>query len=326
MTQTAVPTARPEAGENARHLARPRQWDGRTSTGLGIYLYFLTFKWLGPRFAYLLLYPVVLYYQVSRRKAARASKDYLRRRFPGLKGLRLWGRRYRHFLSFGRVLVDRAYAFTNMLGEVELTRDGTEVIPKALDEGKGVILLSAHLGNWELAAYCLQEFHRNGKAVPVNAVMFKGESEKVERYLRRVSGEPPFKIIASNDSLQASIETIQALRRGEIVAIHGDRLLGSAGVKVPFLGGQAMFPTGPFAIAAITGAPLVITFANREGTRKYALCARGPYKIQFRSRATRDEDLRKWVHVYVRELEARLERYPLQWHNFYEFWEPESEG
>ncbi|MCA8945783.1 MAG: lipid A biosynthesis acyltransferase, partial [Planctomycetes bacterium] len=61
--------------------------------------------------------------------------------------------RYRHFLSFGRVLVDRGYAFLGMMGEVKFERDGHEVIEEVLAGGKGVILMSAHLGNWELAAY-----------------------------------------------------------------------------------------------------------------------------------------------------------------------------
>jgi predicted LPLAT superfamily acyltransferase len=306
-----------------RSGARARDWDGRTRTGLGILIFYWTFRFLGPRFAYALLYPVVFYYQLVARKNGRASYDYLRRRYPGIGGLRLWLMRYRHFLSFGRVLVDRGYAFLGMLGNVKLERDGHEVIEKTLATGKGVILLSAHLGNWELAAYCLGGFLRDGRRVPVNAVMFKGESEKVEKQLSRTSGERPFRVISSNDSLQASIECKDALERGEIVAIHGDRILGSGGVRVPFLGSDAKFPIGPFVLAASTGAPVIFTFANRLGTRHYALMARGPYYFEFTNRKQRDADLENWVRQYAAQLEELLQTYPLQWHNFYMFWEAE---
>lgn len=300
--------------------ARPRDWDGKTRTGLGILIFFWTFKLLGPRFAYALLYPVCLYYIVVNQKNGRASRDYLRRRYPGIGFVRLWWKNYRHFLSFGRVLVDRGYAFLGMLGKVRFERDGAEALREAIQGGKGMILISAHLGNWELAGYGLSEF---GK-VKVNAVMFKGESEKVEKQLRKASGEPPFRIIASNDSLQASIECKDALERGEVVAIHGDRLMGSGGVKVPFLGANAKFPVGPYVLAASTGAPVFFTFANRLGTRHYALRARGPFYFSFKDRKQRDADLKSWVQLYASELEDLLKTYPLQWHNFYPFWETEE--
>lgn len=317
MSGTATETPPAEAPTQAR----PKDWDGRTRTGLGILVFFYLFRFLGPRFAYALLYPVCVYQLIFNQRNGRASRDYLRRRYPGLGGIALWWKNYRHFLSFGRVLVDRGYAFLGMLGEVKFERDGHEVIEQVLADGKGVILISAHLGNWELAAYCLGGFISQGKRIPVNAVMFKGESEKVERQLKKASGEPPFRVIASNDSLQASIECMNALKRGEVVAIHGDRVLGAAGVSVPFLGHEAKFPIGPFVLAANTGAPVVFTFANRLGVRKYALMARGPFTFKFENRTQRDANLKQWVGQYAAQLEGLLQKYPLQWHNFYSFWD-----
>ena len=307
------------AGADLR--ARPKEWDGRTRSGTGILIFYYLFRFLGPRFAYLLLYPVALYYVIFNRAHGRASADYLRRRFPGIGWLRLWWMRYRHFLSFGKVLVDRGYAFLGMLGTVKFERDGHDVIESVLGQGKGAILISAHLGNWELAAYCLGAFRANGRRIPVNAVMFKGESEKVEKQLKRASGEQPFQVISSNDALQASIECMNALKRGEVVALHGDRTLGAGGVEVPFLGSVATFPVGPYVLAAQTGAPVVFTFANRLGTRHYQLMARGPFHYKFRDRRNREADLKQWAGDYARLLEGLLEKYPLQWHNFYKFWD-----
>lgn len=320
MSATATETPPREA----QTQAKPKEWDGKTRTGFGILIFYWTFKLLGPRFAYLLLYPVAFYYVLFNRKNGRASRDYLKRRFPGIGWFRVRWMHYRHFLSFGRVLVDRAYAFLGMLGEMKFERDGAEALREGLAAGNGVIVVSAHLGNWELAGYGLSEFKTAGASVKVNAVMFKGESEKVEKQLKKASGEPPFRIIASNDSLQASIECKQALERGEIVAIHGDRLMGSSGVKVPFLGAEAKFPIGPYVLAASTGAPIVFTFANRLGVRHYKLTARGPHYFKFGDRKKRNEDLKAWVQIYVDLIEELLKQYPLQWHNFYPFWDTEE--
>lgn len=298
-----------------------KPWDGRIRTSYGILFFYYTFRIFGPRLAYAMLYPAVLYYQFFALKGKRASNDYLRRRFPGIGGFRLWRMRYRHFLSFGRMLVDRAYAFLGLLKKVRIERDGEGVIPGALADGKGLILMSAHLGNWELAAYCLGAYTVNGVPVPVNAVMYKGDGERVQRQLKRASGEPPFRVIASNDSLQASIEAKDALQRGEIVAIHGDRTLGAGGVKARLLGAEATFPAGAFVLAATTGAPVVFTFANRLGTRHYKLRARGPFHFQYTSRAERDANLSQWAQQFADELEAVMQEHPLQWFNFYPFWE-----
>ena len=98
-TATEVP---PSASAEAPTQSRPKEWDGKTRTGFGILIFFWTFKTLGPRFAYLLLYPVAFYYVIFNQKNGRASRDYLRRRYPGIGFFSLWWKNYRHFLSFGR--------------------------------------------------------------------------------------------------------------------------------------------------------------------------------------------------------------------------------
>jgi len=311
----------PDGQTGTSSNAGARQWDGRTRTGLGILIFYWSFRVLGPWFAYALLYPVVLYYQFFARKGARASSDYLRRRFPELGWFALWRMRYRHFLSFGRVLVDRTYAFLGLLDRVRIDRSGDDALRDALAQGKGVILLSAHIGNWELAAWALSGALQS--RVPVNAVMFKGESERVAKQLSRASGEAPFQVIESNDSLNASIRCIEALKRGEIVAMHGDRTLGQPGVKAEFLGSQAAFTPGPYVLAATTGAPVFFVFSNRTGPRRYRLTLKGPHYFAFSSRAAREAELREWAGRYARAIEEVLSEFPLQWHNFYMFWEQE---
>lgn len=297
-----------------------RSWDGKTRNSTGIRFLFWLFCMLGPLFASVLLYPVAAYYLLVARNNARGSRDYLRRRFPEAGWFRLRFLNYRHFLSFSRILLDRAYAFAGMLDRFEFEREGAEAFSEALKEGKGLVVVSAHLGNWELAAHGLGTLGRSVTKVPINVVWFRNEGEKARKNLERVSKNQPFAIIDSSDPLQASIDMMNALKRGEIVAIHGDRAMGGGSVAAEFLGAKAEFPSGPYVVAANTGAPLVYVFANRDRAKRYSLKVVGPFHFKFASRREREANLAEWVARYATLLEERLSRYPLQWHNFYQFW------
>lgn len=315
MSGEAMPAAAQPA--EPRHQ---RHWDGRTRSGLGIRLMFWLFRAFGPLFAYTLLYPVVFYYLVVAGigRHGRASRDYLRRAFPKCGAMRILLLNYRHFLSFGRILLDRAYAFAGMHDRFVFERENTEAFERALAMGKGLIVVSAHIGNWELAAHTLASLRGSAK-VPVNLVWFRNESGTQEKHLQHVAAELPYKIIDSRDPLQASIDMVNALRRGEIVAIHGDRCTGNA-VNVPFFGADAAFPNGPWVVAANTGAPVVYVFVNRVGHCHYSLRVVGPRVLSYESRKSRADDLKRWTAEYAAELERRLHEFPLQWHNFFPFW------
>jgi predicted LPLAT superfamily acyltransferase len=273
----------------------------------------------GPLFAYTLLYFVVFYYLLFAGRHGRASRDYLRRAFPGTRGLKLLWLNYLHFLSFGRILLDRAYAFSGMHDRFTFERENTEAFAAGLAMGRGLIVVSAHMGNWELAAHALATVGKNVARVPINLVWFRNESGSEKKHLERVSGEQPYNIIDSRDPMQASIDMVAALKRGEIVAIHGDRYTGNA-LRVPFFGGEAPFPSGPYVVAANTGAPVVCVFANRVGSCHYSLRVIGPRVLQYSSRRERNDNLKQWTAEYAQFLEARLREFPLQWHNFYPFW------
>lgn len=301
-------------------LNTPRPWDGRTRSGLGIRLMFWLFRVCGPVFAYSLLYPVVFYYICVAWKHGAASRDYLRRLYPTASSFRLLWLNYRHFLSFGRVLLDRAYAFTGALGSFHFERVNSESITEALKAGKGLVLISAHMGNWELAAHGLGSLGVTAPQVPINLVWFRNEGQRARQHLEKVAQGQPFNIIDSSDPLAASIEMVAALKRGEIVAIHGDRVVGSGTVKAPFLGSEAAFPSGPYVVAANTGAPVVFVFCNRLGHQRYRVMAVGPKSFVFGSRRERESNLRQWAGEYALILEQQLREFPLQWHNFYRFW------
>jgi predicted LPLAT superfamily acyltransferase len=128
-------------------------------------------------------------------------------------------------------------------------------------------------------------------------------------------------VIPADGSQDASLAIIGALTRGEVVAMQADRCLETQEELIPFLGTPARFPKGPFVAAAVAGAPLIHAFAVREGTYRYRLRAYPPEHVAFGDRRERPQLLREWMGRFVQHLEETLREHPLQWHNFYDFWE-----
>ncbi len=287
-----------------------RAWSGKSRGGyFGNWFLLKVVSIFGIRAAYLLLYPIAAYFVLVMGKARRASLEYLRK-IDSHFGLR---HSFRHFFTFGQVLLDR-FAISLKPQKLKLTQEGLDNISAALADGRGLVMLSAHVGAWESMARLL-----GGKMPVVNVVMFRNEAENIQK-MSDAAQKGKFNIIAITGGPQDSLAINAALTRGEIVAIHGDRSLAGQGIKVPFLGQEAAFPPGPFIIAATTGAPLVYTLSAREGLWQYRTWASSPLHFKFTSRAARQADLARWVGEYAATLEAWMRRYPYQWFNFFSFW------
>ena len=183
------------------------------------------------------------------------------------------------------------------------------LLTRLLAEGSGLVLVTAHLGNWELGG----RLHRLASAAarPTSCVAAEADPG-VERFLR--GGESPMRFVRRGDP-RAMLALVGALRRGEVVALQGDRALGTRGdVMVDFFGAPAAFPLGPFVLARAAGVPLLPAFclldagpslhgggrASRSGSRR----ARRPR----RSAGGRAS------------LEAAVRRAPEQWFNFFDVW------
>lgn len=303
----------------------PRGWSGRTRGGyVGNSIFVALIRYIGPWCAYLLLVPVSFYYLFSAPKAVRASKDYLRRLDGGgASWLATMCLIFKHFFSFGKSLIDRVAVTAGNFQGFQFIFHGEEYIRQALAEGKGVVIISAHCGNWQAAANLLERLE-----VPVNLVAYEGEAAPLRRLSPLTSGKARFSLISLEDPLAAGIQIMKALRRGEIVAMHADRALeDSSTIQVPFLGTPARFPAGPFAVAAVSGAPLIHTFAMRVKDYHYHFYAYPAEHLSFsRKPLERQAQMRAWVGLFAARLEETLKQYPLQWYNYYNFWEGSGPG
>jgi predicted LPLAT superfamily acyltransferase len=297
-----------------------KHWSGsgRLRGGrLGIGFFLVVLRILGLRMTYALLVPPAIYFSFASPDAP-ATMAYHRRVF-GL--LPYWKQRwlvFRHFLQFGRALIDRTAILRGNARSFSFDFQGEEHLRAALAEGHGLLLLSAHLGNWDAAGQFLSRLN-----VPINVAGFDKESAEIRAMLNQASN-PSFKLVPLTGSPTDTIDLIAAMRRGEVVAMLGDRAYDSASARVPFLGGTASFPIGAYVLAATAGAPLVHVFNLREPGRRYHCFGFPALRLQMPPRPQRDAFLAECARRFAQDLETVLRRDPLQWYNFYPFWEADQ--
>jgi predicted LPLAT superfamily acyltransferase len=292
------------------------RWSGRSRGGVfGNWWFIQLIRLFGLRPAYAFLVLVAGYFTVFNPSGYRCSKDYLRR----VLGPQPFGRWpllvYRHFYSFGTTLLDRVAVIMGR-AKMEWTFENTALFMDQVERGQGVILLGAHVGSWELGGHLLG---RLGK--PVNVVILEKDEARMRQLFAQALEARRFNLLATDGHPLRSIPIAAALRRGEIVALLGDRPFGGADVRVPFLGGHARFPTGPYLLAAFTGAPIFQTFALRERPGHYRFFS---YPGIFVPRAiTRagPEALTPYVAEYAGRLAEVAKKYPFQWFNIFPFWD-----
>ena len=279
----------------------------------GIWFFITALRILGLRLTYALLLPPTLYF-TFRSPDVPATMDYHRRIFGNVPW---WKRRwlvFRHFFSFGQAIIDRIAVLAGDTKHFSFTFDGEDHLRAAVAEGHGVLLLTAHIGNWEAAGQLLSRIN-----VPINVTGFDNEDPAIRSLLNQ-SAKANFRLLPLTGAPTDAIPLVAALRRGEIVAMMGDRAYGSPAASVPFFGGEASFPVGAHVMAAIAGAPLVTVFSIREPGGHYHLFGFPPQHPHRPPHHLRDAHLRACAATFARHLENILKRDPLQWYNFFPFW------
>jgi KDO2-lipid IV(A) lauroyltransferase len=212
----------------------------------------------------------------------------------------------RIFRNYARYLVD--------YGRFRwMPRDGFETVIRGLDGGRnlqeafalgrGVILVTGHIGNWELGGAFFG--HRG---VRVNVVTLPDGSRQIDAIRQMYRDEFSVRTIVLDGSPFASVELMAALKRGEMIAMLVDRWGRADGVPSTFLGGTHYLPRGPFALSLATGAPILPAFVVCEG-RDYRGIVECPFVVE-------QEDFRPYAARLSQALEQTIRRYPEQWYNF----------
>jgi predicted LPLAT superfamily acyltransferase len=197
--------------------------------------------------------------------------------------------------------------------------DGEDNLRKMTATQKGGLLLSAHIGNWEIAGHLLKRLDTK-----IHIVMFDGEHERIKQYLKSVTGESNAHIIVIKNDLSHIYEITEAFKNNELVCMHADRFLeGNKTLAADFLGEKARFPAGPFILAAKCRVPVSFVFAMKESALNYHFFAT---EIKSYEQEDRDAGIRTMLADFTREMEKKVKDYPEQWYNYYNFWAPGGFG
>ncbi|MGZ5565478.1 MAG: LpxL/LpxP family acyltransferase [Limisphaerales bacterium] len=296
--------------------SKTKHWSGSGQMRggrLGLWFFIAALRVLGLGFTYALLVPPTIYFTFVSPDVP-ATMDFHRRIF----GPQPWWKRrwlvFRHFFSFGRALIDRTAVLAGDVKKFSYSFDGEHHVREVLTKGHGVLLLTAHVGNWEAAGQLLTRL-----GVPINVTGFDNETDGIRSVLAQ-SSKAKFRLLPLTGSPTDAIPLVAALRRGEVVAMLGDRPYGSPSTRVPFLGGEASFPIGAYVLAALADAPLVHVFSLREPGRHYHFFGFPPQWPQMPPHHERDAYLRARATQFAGDLAAIVKRDPLQWYNFFPFW------
>jgi KDO2-lipid IV(A) lauroyltransferase len=194
---------------------------------------------------------------------------------------------------------------------------GEEQLLDVKRRGGGGILVTAHVGNFELGGMFLKDM-----GLDVHAVYAPDPSPAVEAHREEARREMGVKGIPVTSSPFAFVPMLRALKEGSFLAMQGDRDYAGNGARVPFLGETASFPTGPFRLAQASGAPLFPVFVLREADGRYRPIVEAPIPVRnARGVAEKDAAVGEALATFVGIFERTIRQHPAQWYLFQRFWE-----
>src|SRR5512133_2548933 len=196
-------------------------------------------------------------------------------------------------------------------------RSDSKPMDDALAAGTGAILVSPHLGNWELGGLGLADL-----GYPVNVLTFREPDELFNSERERLRQERGIRFIyvdREDSSPLAIIEAVNALRRNEVLAILGDRDGSSHTIRMDFFGRPTNIPVGAAYLALASGAPIIPVFVLLEKGR-YATIMEQPIFFQG-GHGLHGSVISSGMEKLLAVFERYIRAYPDQWYNYYDFWE-----
>jgi len=293
-------------------------WKGQSrGTVLGYKIFVFTLKYLGLSFAYFILLFVAFYFFLFSTSSSKEIYFYFRKihKFSVIKSILGV---YRNYYTFGQVLLDKFAILGELKGKFTYNFDGEHFLQQMANEKTGGIIITAHMGSFETAGQLLERINTR-----INLIMLDAEHQQIKKYVSDVLVNKGINIIAIQTDLSHIIPISNALINKELIAIAGDRFMNDSKVyKVDFLGKKAIFPSGPFYLAARFGVPVTYAFAMKESKTHYHFFASQPIYIpKMGNKEEQEKVLLQYVENYAKEFEKMVKQYPYQWFNYYPFWE-----
>jgi len=236
------------------------------------------------------------------------------RRVLGRQG---WLRDRRHglemFVAFAHCMNEALEHLSPRPKPIAFEEPALDPIARALERGRGAIVVTCHFGNWDVGAGTLSRYGRR-----FNLVMAREVNATTADYAREARERAGIRVLLSDTSVYGSFNMLRALRQNEVVAMQLDRPLGGEGARlVDFFGAPAAFQAGPLRLARLSGAPVFPVFVLRLGPRHYRIVLGAERAVPRHASA---EEMDAILGAIVREFEALVRAHPEQWFQFAPFW------
>ena len=185
---------------------------------------------------------------------------------------------------------------------------------RARPDGRGLLLVTGHLGNYELGGGLLRVLF----GAPVTAVVLPERDPSVNALRREMRAALGIQTLEIGEAVDTVLRIRRLLEQNGIVALVADRVVGRDRIDVEFFGRPTGFLRSPALIGYFTGAPLVPCFILRQDDGRYAGLALDPIRVE--PSGDRDVNVRAAMQAFARALEGQVRKHPHLWYQFYPFW------
>ena len=219
------------------------------------------------------------------------------------------------FKNYGLYLID--YVQINRLTKRMLPeeQEGAHYMQQALDEGRGAILITPHLGNWELGGVT---FARRG--YPIYALTLMDSENNVQDFRDQMRSTLGVKTVHIDPTRYATmLKLVNLLKENQVIAMLGDRWEAGRKVEVTFFGRQVVFPAGASALALTSGAPIIPAFTIAQPNGRYMAWMESPIRVDRQPGQSTTELIAEKTQEIARVFETVIARYPDQWYHFFDY-------
>ena len=276
---------------------------------------------LGRPVARVLLYPITLYFFFRRGPERRASRQFLTRAFA--RPIGCWGV-LRHIHAYAATILDRVFLLSQSLQRFDVRVHGLEQLEKEMARGRGVLLLGAHIGSFEV----LRTLAARRPEVRVRVVMDRQQTPALTDLLHALNPAIATEVIdAGADPGGLALAMHEAAQQGALIGLLADRArAGEPVCMASFMGSPAPFPSGPYLIASALDVPVVLSFGLYRGGNRYDLYFETFAERIHIARQSRALAAGEWAQRYAARLEHYTRLDPYNWFNFYDFWNRSARG
>ncbi len=216
------------------------------------------------------------------------------------------------FRNFAKYLADffRLSRLSRKYIRKHIEIKGLHYLDDCLSEGSGAILLTAHLGNWELGGAVIGVL-----GYPISALVLEHKDKRINDFFARRRFNNDVRGIPLGVKVK---QCFKVLKSNEVLAIVGDKDYTGSNECAEFFGKKARLPKGAAVLSLKTGAPIILIFVVREKNNTYKIHLNEP--IKYEPTGDYDGDVKTLMGRYLSGFEKYIREYPDQWYAFERIW------